>query len=209
MNTFNPKVFDPKEAILHRMRYYASRSSFPMAPNLATIQFLRARTHPMHQMHYVKCEDTMGQPCFYICFLNQNEDGSWSVQTTLGGYESERVQSPALQGLPWIDLRGGQRSRPGGQGQGALHEFYAGGEIIDNGLGIVRVRLIEPSGHVLEDTVQDGLVLFWEDQYIGLPLTAELYNQANELVSSQPVLSVPPPESLSPERFQGTFRPLR
>jgi len=71
------------------------------------------------------------------------------------------------------------------------------------------VRLIEPSGHVLEDTVQDGLVLFWEDQYIGLPLTAELYNQANELVSSQPVLSVPPPESLSPERFQGTFRPLR
>ncbi len=208
MNTFNPKVFDPKEAILHRMRYYASRSSFPMVPNLATIQFLKARTHPMHQMHYVKCEDTRGQPCFYICFLNQNEDGSWSVQTTLGGYESERVQSPALQGLPWIDLRGGQRSQLGGQSQGALHEFYAGGEIIDNGPGIVRVRLIGPSGHVLEDTVQDGLVLFWEDQYIGLPLTAELYNQANELVSSQTVLSVPPPESLSPGRFQGKFRPL-
>src|SRR5260370_15368646 len=201
MNTFNTKGLEQREAILQRMRYYGSRSSFPMASNLATIQFLRARTHPMHQMHYVKCEDTMGQPCFYICFLNQNEDGSWSVQTTLGGYESERVQSSALQGLPWIDLRGGQRSRPGGQGQGALHEFYAGGEIIDNGLGIVRVRLIEPSGHVLEDTVQDGLVLFWEDQYIGLPLTADLYNQPNELVSCQPVFTFPPPSPLSPYTF--------
>src|SRR5258706_305366 len=86
----------------------------------------------------------MGQPCFYICFLNQNEDGSWSVHTTLGGYESERVRPPALQGLPGIDLRGGQRSQLGGHSQGALHEFYAGGEIIDNGLGIVRVRLIGP-----------------------------------------------------------------
>src|SRR5258708_12342721 len=191
------------------MRYYASRSSFPMAPNLATIQFLRARTHPMHQMHYVKCEDKRGQPCFYICFLNQNEDGSWSVHTTLGGYESERAQSPALQGLPWIDLRGGQRSRPGGQAQGALHEFYAGGEITDNGLGIVRVRLIGLSGHALEDTVQDDLFLFWQAHYIELPFTAQLYTQHNELVSSQTVLSVPPPESLSPGRFQGKFRPLR
>src|SRR5260370_14560109 len=95
MNAFNPKVFDPKEAILHLMRYRASRP-FPMVPHIATMHFLKARTHPMHQMHYVKCEDTMGQPCFSICFLNQNEDGCCPVRATLGGPPSERVRPPAL-----------------------------------------------------------------------------------------------------------------
>ena len=99
------------------------------------------------------------------------------------------VQSPNTPDRPWLDLRGGQGMNQGSQG--TSHEFYAGGEVIDNGFGIVRVRLIGPSEHVLEDAVQDGLVLFWSNQYVGMPLQAQLYNSANELVCSQTTLPMP------------------
>jgi hypothetical protein len=70
----------------------------------------------------------------------------------------------------------------------ALNPFYAYGEVVDHGFDIVQVRLISPNGVVLEDTVQDGLVLFFSDQPIFMPLQAELYNRAGHLVSSQTVL---------------------
>ena len=188
MNTPNLKTTDPKETILHRIRFYAARSR-PCIPDLATIQFLKARIHPRHQLHYVTFHDTTGMQWIFIYFLNQHEDGSWYISTSGGSPGHSMVQSPNTPDRPWLDLRGGQGMNQGSQG--TSYEFYAGGEVIDNGFGIVRVRLIGPSEHVLEDAVQDGLVLFWSDQYVGIPLQAQLYNSANELVCSQTTLSMP------------------
>ena len=67
--------------------------------------------------------------------------------------------------------------------------------MLDNGFAIVRVQLIAPNGHVLEDTVQNGLVLFWSMEHIGLSLQAALYNRADEVVSQQPVLQIPSPSA--------------
>jgi hypothetical protein len=206
MNALGPKTFDPKEAIENRLRFYASRAR-PCVPNMATLRFLKARVLPAHQLHPVTFEDTAGQLWYSTFFLSQREDGSWYVKTAGGSGDHEQVAPSAIQDRPWVHLGGGQQTRLPGRGS-LSYEFLAGGEVMDQGFDIVRVRLLGPNGHVLEDTVQDGLVLFWSDQYIGMPLQAELSNRAGEVVSSHSVLTFPSPESLSAERFRGSFRPL-
>jgi hypothetical protein len=57
-------------------------------------------------------------------------------------------------GYPWVNLAG--------SGRGGL--LWAGGRVLDNGLDVIHVHLIAANSIVLEDTVQDGLVLFMTDQ---------------------------------------------
>jgi hypothetical protein len=59
--------------------------------------------------------------------------------------------------------------------------------MIDNGLEIVRVRLIANNGTVMEDTIEDGIVLFITYSRVKLPLQADLYNQEDRLVASHSV----------------------
>ena len=192
MDAFGPKTFEPKEAILHRIRFYASRAR-PCMPNLETIQFLKARMLPRHQLHYVTFQCTTGQHWYFTYFLKQERDDSWHVRTSYGDYE--RRELVAILNYPWVDLQVGENS---------LHEFLTGGEVIDHGFDIVRVRLLSPNGRVLEDTVQDGLVLFWTDKEVFLPMQADLYNRAGELVTSHSVLACPPAPDT---KFGGFFRP--
>jgi hypothetical protein len=66
------------------------------------------------------------------------------------------------------------------KGAGTLK--WAGGHVIDNGLDVARVRLTGSNGQVLEDTVDDGLVLFVTDQKVRVPVQIELYNRSGEVV---------------------------
>ncbi len=191
MDPLSPKTFDPKEAIIHRLRFYASRSR-PCIPDVGTVQFLKARLLPTHQLHLIAFQDTSGQTWRWQSFLTQREDGSWVIQTSGGNLETEQPSVP--DDRPYVHLQGGQQIRMDGKGNVA-YEFRAGGEVLDNGFAIVRVRLIAPNGHVLEDTVQNGLVLFWSMEHIGLSLQAALYNRADEVVSQQPVLQIPSPSA--------------
>lgn len=58
----------------------------------------------------------------------------------------------------------------------------------DNGQEVARVRLISANGILLEDSVDDGIVLFLDDRYIRTPLQAELYNSQGMLVGTHQVL---------------------
>ena len=50
----------------------------------------------------------------------------------------------------------------------------------------MRVRLFDQGGLVLEDTVRDGIVLFYSEQLPTVPpLQLELYNNSGTLVSRQ------------------------
>ena len=74
------------------------------------------------------------------------------------------------------------------------NEFYAFGEVFDKGYQIVRVRLFDQGGLVLEDTVRDGMVLFYSEQLpTDPPLQLELYNDAGRLVSCQTQMRQFPP----------------
>jgi hypothetical protein len=169
---------------------------------METLRFLNAHAIPMHQLHYVAFEDIEKQPWRFTCFLNQHEDGSWYVKTSTGNREP--VQQLARDSHPAVQLQWGLSKLPTLGGRSAS-EFYAGGEVIDAGFDIVRIRLVSANGIVLEDLVENGLVLFWSDQEVILPVQAELYNRSGELVISQSTLTFPP---LLPFQSGGTFRSI-
>ena len=68
------------------------------------------------------------------------------------------------------------------------NHFYAGGFVADHGQGVTTVRLIAKSGTTIDDTVEEGMVLFLTDQSIDLPIEAELYDQEGTLVYKHKVL---------------------
>jgi hypothetical protein len=140
-----------------------------------TIRFLKARRGPNHQVHYVTVQDTTGQPWHFTSFLMKKTD-QWYVKTLDGHPESEFTEPLELHDRPWIRL----------ETLFMLNDFYAVGEVFDKGYQIERVRLLEPGGLVLEDTVQHGMVLFYSEQLPTVPpIQLELYNNSGVLVSRQ------------------------
>jgi len=174
MERMNPffESADANEVIRHAMQYYAGWSSVQL--DLATMQ-LKARRDPLLQVHYLTVLDTTGQP-WHFTFLLEQKKGQWYRKTGGGRPGGERDEPPELHDYPWIRLK-------------ALfvgNEFYAYGEVFDKGYQIVRVRLLDQGGLVLEDTVRDGMVLFYSEQPPTVPpLQLELYNDADRLVSRQ------------------------
>ena len=183
MERMNPffESADANEVSRHAMQCYAGWSSVQL--DLATIQRWKARRDPLLQVHYLTVLDTTGQPRHFR-FLLEQKKGQWYTITGGGRPGGERDEPPELHDYPWIRL--------GGLLMG--NEFYAYGEVFDKGYQIVRVRLLDQGGLVLEDTVRDGMVLFYSEQLpTVLPLQLELYNDAGRLVSRQTErLSSPP-----------------
>jgi hypothetical protein len=151
--------------------------TFLSAPNASgvkadpsTIHLLQQRTIPGHQLYAVTFRDRAGQSYAGHCVVDQDQAGNWRVW---GGSWSKSAQLPE-RSYPWVSLGGG-----GGYG----HAFYACGDVHAQGRTITRVRLISKNGIELEDTVEDGLVLFLTDQYVVLPVQVELYDDHNVLIS--------------------------
>src|SRR6266568_4105175 len=165
---------DAKEVIRNELQFHAARWFFAQL-DLATIKVLKARHDPGYQVQYVVVHDTTGQHWHFTLLLVQKQ-GFWFVKTLAGGPEEVLNESPELHDCPWIRL----------QELYVANEFHAFGEVLDKGYQIVRVRLLDQSGLVLEDTVQDGIVLFLSEQLPTVPpLQLELYNDAGRLVSRQ------------------------
>jgi hypothetical protein len=136
-----------------------------------TIKFHKERTIPGHQVHYVTFEDNEDRLWRYSCYVAQDEQGEWHFKGGAGGGEHSPVRPQ-----PWANLGGG------------WHDYlYAGGCVSNNGLDIARVRLVSNDGTVLEDTIDDGIVLFVCEHGVELPLQAELFDRAANLVASHPV----------------------
>jgi hypothetical protein len=74
-------------------------------------------------------------------------------------------------GHPWVNLGGG----------GWPKQFYAGGQVLEHVGAVVRLRAA--NGTVLEDTVEDGMVLFLTDAEVRLPVYAELVDPSGQIVS--------------------------
>jgi hypothetical protein len=116
---------------------------------------------------------TMGAGMRYTLALVQGNDGAWQVLGGAGGSAEEPPESAPKRGHPYANLGGGGFSR----------QFYAGGAI-EEGNGIARVRLRSANGVELEDTVEQGAVLFITDDVIQIPLEVELYDGAGNPAGS-------------------------
>lgn len=145
-----------------------------MGARASTIKFLKERSIAQWQVHAVTFEDETGRPWHFVGFVTQDVQGRWHVEMGGGGGGGSGNDLPRhpRRNHPWANLAGG----------GWEDRFWAGGWVIDNGLDVTRVRLTGSNGQVLEDTIDDGLVLFVTDQKVRVPVQVELYNRSGELV---------------------------
>jgi hypothetical protein len=76
--------------------------------------------------------------------------------------------------LPWADLGGNWGSRG----------LLAGGTVEDGSQDIARVRLTDSRGSSIEDTVDDGVVLFLSDEPLAMPLRVDLIDRDGRVVAT-------------------------
>lgn len=134
-----------------------------------TLRFVKVREIPGRQLHAVMFEDQQRQPQFFICYVVRDHLGNWHYRSGGGGSK--------CWGLVHND-------QPPVQGSSEFpNDFFAGGYVPEPDLEVERVRLVAHNGLVLEDTVQDGLVLFVTDQSVSAPIQAELYDHESHLVA--------------------------
>ncbi len=143
-----------------------------MGAKASSVKFLKERSIPHCQVHAVTFEDEAGQQWDCVCFVAQNAQGLWHFEMSGGGGSGGEIKRHPARDHPWANLAGG----------GWQDRFWAGGYVINNGLDVARVRLTGSNGQVLEDTVDDGLVLFVTDQKVRVPIEVALYNRSGELV---------------------------
>jgi len=148
--------------------WHSRQSRGGMGADVATMRFLKERGIPKRQVHAVAFDTAEGWRMRFTCDLAQDDDGNWRVQGGAGG----GADGGPVRATPWVNLGGG----------GWPANFYAGGDVLDNGLDVARVRLIAANGTIMEDTVDAGVVLFVTDQPVELPVRAELYDRTGQIV---------------------------
>jgi hypothetical protein len=169
---------DPRQAIIERFFPGAgkqNRGGFDARRE--TLEFLKARTSGRRMVQAISFVTTSGRKTRMICYLLQNVRGEWQFSGAAGG---EGEQGGPVRNHPLVRLGGG----------GWPDYFFAGGNVIAQKDNIVRVRLIAGNGIAMEDSVDDGLVVFVTEERVTLPIRAELYDQEGTLVGSHTVLSV-------------------
>lgn len=161
---------DPKQALIEH--WYRPLDGFEAQEG--TIQFLRSRLLPHAQLHEVAFESKRGDHQRLLCLVLSQPDGTWHVNTAnnISGARRRICQGEE----PHVLLAGGNLN-------GHLHLH---GHVVDGDQEATRIRLVFHNGRTLEDTVQDGLVLFVPEQGFPLPTQVELYDSAGNLVGTHP-----------------------
>jgi hypothetical protein len=159
------------------------RSGGGLGARASTIQFLQERLLPDRQVHLVAFENETGEQQQWICCIIASDAGEWQF---VGGANISGEETMPRRDYPWVGLASGGRDL-----------LWAGGRVLDQGLGVIRVRLLSANSIMLEDTVQDGLVLFVTDQEVRGPLRVELYDRSGKVVGTHQIIPWKPPEELA------------
>lgn len=147
-----------------------SRCGGGLGAKAATVQFLQERRLSDRQVHLVAFENEMGQQKQWICCIKASASGDWQF---VGGASIGGAETMPKRDYPSVNLARGGRDL-----------LWAGGRVLDQGLGVIRVRLLSANNIVLEDTVQDGLVLFVTDEEVRGPIQVELYDRSGKVVGT-------------------------
>jgi hypothetical protein len=173
---------DPKQEIVNRLtRLLVSNISTQHdgspAAKYKTLRFLKERSIDGRQVHIVVFENGQGNEMHFTCYVEQNAQGNWQFRGAVGDGIMGTNPGPVVE-RAWANLGGG----------GMPDHFYAGGFVADHGQGVTSVRLVAKCGTTIDDTVEDGMVLFLTRQTVDLPVEAELYDQDGTLVYKHTVL---------------------
>lgn len=132
-----------------------------------TVQFGKMRGDSRRQVYLVSFETRAGRKMRFACLVRRDDAGAWRFAGCAGG----GVDGSPQRGHAWVNLGGG------------WGPFYAGGAILEDGGEVARVRLRAADGTTLEDTVEDGLVLFITDDEMRRPVMAELIDRSGRVTS--------------------------
>lgn len=136
----------------------------------ATVQFSKTRIFPACQLHYVTFATREGNARIAIIRTWQDAGGTWTVGPIGGGGGSGPYRSS-----PWVNFAA----------QLGADSFAGGGEVIGDGAERAhRVRLTFADGIAAEDTVENGVVLFFASPGVDCPARVEIFSAAGEALAS-------------------------
>ena len=179
-----PRLTDPaRQALLEEL----SDRSFYGIVDLATLQFLREKQRPGWKLYEVTFQEIDREQHRMTFLLRQHEDGSWCLDS--GGSSIDMQNEWSKISLPVRDHPLIFLLPQGVILDNQLCLLTAYGDVIDNGFHVKQVRLVNDAGQILEDTVEDGYVLFacTLELRVQLPMQAELYDHQGRLVWQQTV----------------------
>jgi len=103
------------------MRGWHRQQTRGMGADAATIHFLKEWSLPRRQVHAVTFTDANGRQMRFAYYLMQDDAGNWRVEGAAGG----SADGDPIRATSWANLGGG----------GWPANFYAGGAVVNNGLG--------------------------------------------------------------------------
>ena len=141
----------------------------------STVRFLKARRLGARELHAVEFRTIEGRNRACVVGVIQSSAGKWDVSGMAGGSGSDPPRDH-----PWLNL--GAWGWPD-------HGFCGGGKVIGTGREAAgRVRLRFKNGVELEDTVDDGLVLFMTDRVVQVPTSVGILDGGGLILASHPAL---------------------
>jgi hypothetical protein len=135
----------------------------------ATVRFARSRAFLACQLHEVDFATRDGQAQSMVVRTWQEPDGSWAAEFIGGGGGREPRRS-----RPWVNFAAGWNAQ----------QFSAGGHVIGQGAEAASlVRLTFADGTTIEDTVGNGVVLFFASRRVSFPARVEILGAAGNVLA--------------------------
>ncbi len=136
------------------------------------IRFIRERSLPDQQVHFVIIEKKDGQQEYWFCCMRRDSLNHWEFAGGGEVYKKEEILENSFLMLNLASIR-------------QKNGFWAGASFLNSRFGVERVRLSFREGIVLEDTVQSDVVLFITDEAVTRPVQAEFYDRTGNRISIQ------------------------
>jgi len=125
-----------------------------------TIDFVKTRSFPTCELHSVTFVDHRGRTMRDLIKTWQEPEGAWRVHVLGGGAGPDPHRT-----RPWVSVCAGFGPR----------DFSGGGHVAGDGAErAASVRLSFVDGIVLEDTVDNGVVLFFTPRAVVAPATVSV-----------------------------------
>lgn len=127
----------------------------------STIEFVKTKVFPVCELHQVNFANHEGRSMGLLVKTWQNDDGTLTVWPVGGGEGGNRLR----RSRPWVNFAAGF----GADG------FVGGGWVIGDGSEQASsVRLAFANGVTIEDTVDRGVVLFFEPRRVVTPAIVDI-----------------------------------
>jgi hypothetical protein len=135
----------------------------------ATVRFVKSRAFPGCQLHEADFATRDGQAQHMLVRTWQEPDGSW-VADPIGGGGGEGPHRSRL----WVNFAA----------QWNAQQFAAGGHVTGQGAEeACMVRLTFADGTTIEDTADNGVVLYFASPGVSFPATVEILDTAGNVLA--------------------------